>query len=151
MLLVILNVFDVYKRIGRCMNWDVFMFDESSEEGTRSEVAGKDEFRIRRDALVIFFVVLGKLKFLNSRMGRLENTGKWRIRVQFQIRRQFFSKKLGNKLFLTINIVTRHKTTLFLHFASLLIKSLRRWTPRSSPAPWCYLHPSVRNNHSVDS
>lgn len=51
MLLVILNVFDVYKRIGRCMNWDVFMFDESSEEGTRSEVAGKDEFRIRRDAL----------------------------------------------------------------------------------------------------
>jgi hypothetical protein len=125
MLLVVLNAFDVYKRIGRCMNWDVFMFDESSEEGTRSEIAGKDEFRIRRDALVIFFILLGKLKFWNSQMERLENTGKWRIRVQFQIRKQFFSKKWENKLFLTVNIVTGHKTTIYHSFFVFCFSSNR--------------------------
>jgi hypothetical protein len=107
------------------MNWDVFMFDESSEEGTRSEIAGKDEFRIRRDALVIFFILLGKLKFLNSQMETLENTGKWKIRVQFQIRKQFFSKKLENKLLLTINIVTRHKTTIYHSFFAFCFSSNR--------------------------
>lgn len=48
---MVLNAFDVFKRIGKCIGTDVFLFDESGDETTKSENVGKEEFQARRDTL----------------------------------------------------------------------------------------------------